>query len=383
MRELHPGGFVKNYLLGVALLLLLAGCSQQDGGKAAQAKGDPAAGKTIAEKECRACHGVDGKGVAPAIPNLAGQSERYLVTSLAEYREGRRLHATLRGVATQMSEAEARNVAAYYAGLPPVTKVLAPGTDAITSPYESGKAAAAPCAGCHGEDGNSRTAGTPNLAGQQPRYFVTAVHEYLTGIREAAPMHALVRDLNSVDVENLALYFASQTPAQRPKPPFGDIAAGESLTTICAGCHGSHGVSNDAATPGLASQDPDYLMKALRAYRTSRRHAIMQRAIAALSDKDIENIAAFYSVQRSQPAESGQTLIQDLTAKCNRCHDSVGNPAMVVPKLNGQDKEYLVMALREYRDDRRESSVMHKMSLPYSNSVIESIASFYAAQSPQ
>ena len=37
------------------------------------------------------------------------------------------------------------------------------------------------------------------------------------------------------------------------------------------------------------------------------------------------------------------------------------------------------MALRAYRDDRRQSSVMHMMSLPYSDSVIESIASFYAS----
>jgi len=53
---------------------------------------------------------------------------------------------------------------------------------------------------------------------------------------------------------------------------------------------------------------------------------------------------------------------------------------MAVPKINGQDKDYLVMALRAYRDDKRESSVMHKMSLPYSDSVIESISSFYASQ---
>jgi cytochrome c553 len=126
------------------------------------------------------------------------------------------------------------------------------------------------------------------------------------------------------------------------------------------------------------------LAKAIQAYRTTRKHDIMQRAIAALSDKDIENIAAFYSMQKSKPAERGQSLVQDLTAKCNRCHGSdIDNPAMVVPKLNGQDKEYLVMALRAYRDDRRESSLMHKMSFPYSDSVIESIATFYASQPPK
>jgi cytochrome c553 len=38
------------------------------------------------------------------------------------------------------------------------------------------------------------------------------------------------------------------------------------------------------------------------------------------------------------------------------------------------------MALRAYRDDRRESSMMHKMSLPYSDTIIESLSSAYARQ---
>ena len=56
------------------------------------------------------------------------------------------------------------------------------------------------------------------------------------------------------------------------------------------------------------------------------------------------------------------------------------NPAMVVPKIAGQDRDYLVMAMRAYRDERRESTVMHNMSLPYGDTVIESIASYYAGQ---
>jgi len=53
---------------------------------------------------------------------------------------------------------------------------------------------------------------------------------------------------------------------------------------------------------------------------------------------------------------------------------------MVVPIIHAQDRDYLVMALRAYRDNRRQSSAMHMMSLPYSDSVIDSIASVYAAQ---
>jgi cytochrome c553 len=321
---------------------------------------------------------LDGKGAAPGIPNLAGQRESYLVASMKEYLEGKRVHAALRDVAAHMSPADMRNVAAYYASLQPIP--TASNVRAF-SPYDNGKARAAACASCHGEDGNSKTPGIPNLAGQQPRYLVIATQEYLSGTREKAPMHALVRDLNRLDLESLALYFASQTPAQRPAPSDGDAAAGEPLTAQCGGCHGSHGVSTDAATPSLASQDPQYLVQAIKAYGKGRQNQVMQHAVSGLSDKDIANIAAFYAVQKGRPAERGEMLVQELSEKCNRCHGpDVENPAIAIPNIRGQDKDYLTMALRSYRDERRESSLMHNMSLPYSDAVIESIASFYASR---
>jgi cytochrome c553 len=373
---------LKGSVLGLALSLSLIGCSDDGPGSrntgATQGKGNVAAGKVIAERECTGCHGLDGKGTAPAIPNLAGQRERYLLASLQEYKDGKRTHAALKDIATQMSEADAQNVAAYYASLPQVAPTGKPDEQAL-SPYENGKRVAAACIGCHGNDGNSTTAGTPSLAGQQPRYFINATHEYLNGLRETSPMHGLIRDAGRTDLEGVALYFASQSPAQRGAPPFGDPKAGEPKSAVCGGCHGARGVSTDAATPTLAGQDPVYLVKSTKAYRATRKHDAMQRAVAGLSDADIDNIAAFYAVQKSRPAEKGQALIQELTDKCNRCHRAdADNPAMAIPSIRGQDKDYLIMALRAYRDDRRESSVMHKMSLPYGDTVIESLAGYYA-----
>ena len=56
------------------------------------------------------------------------------------------------------------------------------------------------------------------------------------------------------------------------------------------------------------------------------------------------------------------------------------SPTMAAPKLKGQNKDYLVMALRAYRDGKRASSAMHAMSFPYSNAIIDSIATWYANQ---
>jgi cytochrome c553 len=149
---------------------------------------------------------------------------------------------------------------------------------------------------------------------------------------------------------------------------------------MCGGCHGPNGVSGDAATPSLAGQDPRYLVKSIKAYRTSRQHWSMQRYVAGLSDQNIENISAFYAVQKSRPADTVPSSARELAAKCDRCHDAEDTPKMSLPILRGQDKDYLVMALRAYRDDKRESSTMHRMSVIYSNAIIDDIAAYYAGQ---
>ena len=344
---------------------------------------DVAAGKAVAEQQCKGCHGMDGKGFAPGIPNLAGQRDRYLLAALEEYKQGQRSHAALTTMFEHLSKADEENVVAYYAGLPPIAGVAEKQAE-IFSPYDHGKALAQTCTSCHGENGNSTTPGTPSLSGQQPGYLIAAIQEYLTGLRERAPMHSLIRDLKGLDLESLALYFASQAPAPRPAPPMGNEAAGEPLTGLCGGCHGFHGVSADSATPSLAGQDAQYLVSAIKAYHAGRKHAAMQRAVANVSDKDAENIAAFYAVQKLTPAEHGQTLVQDLVDKCNRCHGpGVDNPTLPIPHVNGQDEAYLAMAMRAYREDKRQSSLMHNMILPYGNAIMEGVASYYANQPPK
>lgn len=384
-------------LLVTALSVTLAACTEQkepaakappDGNSAPAAQqaaqkrapGDAAAGKAVAERDCRACHGLDGRGVAPGIPHLAAQRERYLFLALTEYKEVRRTHAALRDLARRLPDTELRNVVAYYASQPPLSAAAGATGAQQASLLEKGKSLAAGCAKCHGEDGNSKMAGTPSLAGQQPHYLVTAIQEYHRGDRRMAPMKSMLRDASRLELESLALYYASRTPAQRPAPAFGDPAAGEPLTAMCGGCHGPGGVSRDAATPSLAGQDPQYLVRSIKAYRTSRQHWGMQRYVAGLSDKDIENITAFYVVQKSLPADTVPSSARELAAKCDRCHDTEDSAKMVVPVLRGQDKDYLVMALRAYRDDKRESTTMHKMSVIYSNAIIDDIASYYASQ---
>lgn len=369
----------KTILSVVVLSVMLAGCGEKADTSAKTAAADIGAGKAVVERNCKACHGLNGKGIAPAIPNLAAQRERYLFNSLKEYKDGKRSHAALKNLTTNMSEADLRNVAAYFASLPAIANAAA--TDVKhSSPYEQGKVLAAACAKCHGEDGNSKIPGTPTLAGQQPHYLVAAIQEYHQGDRAKNAMKSSMRDTDKLELESMALYFAAQTPVKRDAPTHGDPAAGEPASAMCGGCHGSLGVSVDAATPSLAGQDAQYLVKATKAYRTTRKNWGMQRYVAGLGDKDIDNIAAFYASQTPKAADQVPTSTQELAAKCDRCHDQDATATMAAPKMKGQDKDYLVMALRAYRDDKRESSTMHRMSFTYGNAIIESLATWYASQ---
>lgn len=375
---------MKRFVLCVALSIGLIGCAEREQstskGTPEKVATDVAAGKAVAERHCKACHGLDGRGTAPGVPHLAAQRERYLLESIKEYKEGKRIHAALKDMTGDMTPADVRNVAAFYAGLPPLAEPDGKPAQLIF-PYERGKAHAAACAKCHGESGNSMTPGTPSLAGQQPHYFMAAILEYHQGERQTSTMRTRLRGASKNELESLALYYASQTRAPRSAPAVGDPAAGEPLTGVCGGCHGVAGNSNDSATPTLAAQDPQYLVASIKSYGKTRRHEIMERQIGLLSEKDIQNIAAYYAVQKPRPAMKGEGLVQQLAEKCNRCHGpNIEIPTMAVPKLSGQDKDYLVMALRAYRDDRRESSAMHRMSLPFSDAIIDSIAALYANQ---
>jgi cytochrome c553 len=86
--------------------------------------------------------------------------------------------------------------------------------------------------------------------------------------------------------------------------------AGKNQTAVvnCASCHGPAGakpvVTKDTAAdqhpPILAGQHADYLVQALKQYRTGKRkHAIMQSNAEKLTDKDINDLALYYSQQKS------------------------------------------------------------------------------------
>lgn len=82
--------------------------------------------------------------------------------------------------------------------------------------------------------------------------------------------------------------------------PIGDVEAGREKSQSCVACHGAKGAADNPAFPMLAGQHADYLLHALRAYRSGdRNNAIMNGQAAALSDDDMRDLAAYFSAQES------------------------------------------------------------------------------------
>ena len=79
---------------------------------------DLAAGKTLAEAVCAACHGANGVSVSGRTPNLAGQRAAYLDSQLKAYKSKKRNHGIMSGLTSQLGNTAIADLAAYYASLP-------------------------------------------------------------------------------------------------------------------------------------------------------------------------------------------------------------------------------------------------------------------------
>ncbi|HMM92164.1 c-type cytochrome [Bradyrhizobium sp.] len=90
----------------VPAFVLVAACG-------AACAGDVNAGRAKAMM-CQACHGMDGLSLVPDAPNLAAQTEPYLVTQLRAYKSGIRKNDAMTVVSSSLSDKDVEDLAAYY-----------------------------------------------------------------------------------------------------------------------------------------------------------------------------------------------------------------------------------------------------------------------------
>jgi cytochrome c553 len=104
-----------------------------------------------------------------------------------------------------------------------------------------------------------------------------------------------------------ALFFNAASSAQTPAGASGDAAAGAKKISMCVGCHGIAGYKTAFpevyTVPKIGGQSPAYIVKALQAYKSGdRNHPSMKGIAATLSDKDMADLAAYYSAGPSKVA---------------------------------------------------------------------------------
>jgi cytochrome c553 len=88
---------------------------------------------------------------------------------------------------------------------------------------------------------------------------------------------------------------AALSAAVSPVNAAGDAQAGKAKTAACAACHGANG-QGVAPNPALAGKKEDQLVQAMKDYKSGKRaNAVMKGMVSALSDQDIENVAAYYA----------------------------------------------------------------------------------------
>lgn len=100
-------------------LFLLAGLLLSTNTSAAELKGDPKAGKTLAYT-CTGCHGIsEYKNAYPSyrVPKIAGQNEKYLLAALHSYKKGERNHPTMKAQASSYSDQDMADISAHLSRL--------------------------------------------------------------------------------------------------------------------------------------------------------------------------------------------------------------------------------------------------------------------------
>ena len=256
------------------------------------------------------------------------------------------------------------------------------------------------CNGCHGKNGLGTKPGVPFIAGLSATYLESAMRSYLIGDRKHEIMRQAVLDLEVSDRQELAEHFAqlktpwkggaqsSKANTKQAKPKA--VRAGQALSKPCAGCHGKDGNSTKAGVPSLAGLQPAYFIPALKAYLMGERRgaAIMKNFKLSLSQQDINNLAAYFSVQQRLRSPLGGKLnpadaSDALAHRCLGCHGRDGNsthPAM--PSLAGQNASYLIKAMQTYRDRKRREKMMVDVAKGLSDDAIQRNAIYFATRTP-
>ena len=146
----------------------------------------------------------------------------------------------------------------------------------------------------------------------------------------------------------------------------GDAEAGQAKSATCMACHGLAGNSTIPNYPKLAGQGEGYILKQLQEFKSGvRDNAIMAGVVSLLSEQDMIDIAAYYSIQTisENSAKADEETIElarkiylggkkdTQTTACIACHGpkGLGIPSAKFPALSAQHADYIASQLKAFR----------------------------------
>jgi cytochrome c553 len=140
-----------------------------------------------------------------------------------------------------------------------------------------------------------------------------------------------------------------------------DAGRGSIKAAACAVCHGGLEQAPQPGTPLLAGQQHEFLVLQMFYLREGLRDApAMAGLLAGFSDRDLEDVAAFYAQQQPMPAPAKadptlQARGEELARRmgCGTCHFEDYRGQKHVPRIAGQREDYLGAAMKAYRDNKR------------------------------
>ena len=166
----------------------------------------------------------------------------------------------------------------------------------------------------------------------------------------------------------------------------GDPSLGKEKSIVCSACHGADGNSPNSDYPSLAGQVPGYIAQQLARFKSGvRANAIMGGLAQTLTDKDMEDLDAWYSAQ--EPAVSmiteDQVEIAKLGEKLYRAgYKPMGIPACMppnFPRIAGQHLEYTERQLMAFKSGQRRSDIMNPIAFGLSPEQMRALALYVSA----
>jgi cytochrome c553 len=195
------------------------------------------------------------------------------------------------------------------------------------SPVRGAATYRAKCAGCHGDDGQGRTAQSatlgeqgifPRLAGQPAAYLYRQLWSFAHGWRASAAMPPMADGLSEADWADISVHLQHLTAVypQPPAVPDDVLELGRSIATLgradrgvspCSRCHGPAGIGVAPYFPALMGQNAHYITAQIIAFRGGQRRNAMLRLMDPVSHglepQEIEAAALYFAKQRPGAAQ--------------------------------------------------------------------------------